>query len=72
MYRNSSIALLLFVGGISAGMAQTPSQPVTTQLQQIVDDYLAQRQQIEKITGIELQVSLDGGQQVLSGLIPSP
>jgi D-alanyl-D-alanine carboxypeptidase len=67
MYRNSSsIALLLFAGSLSSAMAQAPSQPVTTQLQQIVDNYLAQQQQSEKITGIELQVSLEGGQQVIS------
>lgn len=54
---------------ITVSAFSTPSRAAddaaTAQLQQVVDNYLAQNGQTEKITGIELQVSLSNGEQVI-------
>jgi D-alanyl-D-alanine carboxypeptidase len=48
------LAALSCAGGVSA--EDTP--PITAQIQQVLDDYLAQRREIEAITGVSLYVSL--------------
>jgi D-alanyl-D-alanine carboxypeptidase len=65
-HKTMSIGVLLIAGSICCAPAWASDEPVTTQLQQIIDDYLAQQGQTEKITGIQMQVSLDNGRQVIS------
>jgi D-alanyl-D-alanine carboxypeptidase len=57
-------ALFITVSAFSIP-ARASDEAATAQLQQVVDDYLAQNGQTEKITGIELQVSLCNGDQVI-------
>ena len=50
--------LLLLAAFCCAGGVRADDTPVTTQIQQVVDDYLAQRRDIEGISGVSLYISL--------------
>jgi hypothetical protein len=50
--------LLLLAAVCCAGGVRADDTPVTTQIQQVVDDYLAQRRDIESISGVSLYISL--------------
>ena len=50
--------LLLLAALCCAGGVRADDTPVTTQIQQVVDDYLAQRRDIEGISGVSLYISL--------------
>lgn len=62
--------LLLLAALCCAGSVRADDTPVTAQIQQVVDDYLAQRRDIEGISGVSLYISLrDPGRviEVFSG-----
>jgi D-alanyl-D-alanine carboxypeptidase len=57
-------ALLIAVGAFNTP-ARAADDAATAQLQQVVDKYLAENGQAEKITGVALRVSLHKGEQVI-------
>jgi D-alanyl-D-alanine carboxypeptidase len=57
-HRTWAISVFLIAGSVFCVPARAADEPVTNQLQKIIDSYLAQNGQNEKITGIEMQVSL--------------
>jgi D-alanyl-D-alanine carboxypeptidase len=65
-HKTVSFGVLLIAGSICCAPVRASDESVTTQLQQIIDNYLSEEGKTEKITGIQMQISLDNGQQIIS------
>jgi D-alanyl-D-alanine carboxypeptidase len=65
-HRTWAIGVFLIAGSVFCASAKAAEEPITTQLQQIVDNYLASHKQTEKITGIEMQVSLGDDRPIIA------